>query len=79
MFKYKELNEKFGNQTLQNVRKYENLSNAKARFQTHLHFNLHCKHHNIIPKSLRIRSPIDSTEARRVIEKARKALLYKKP
>ena len=75
MFKYKELNQKYGDQTLQKVRKYEQLSISRAKYKCHLHFNLHCKHHNVIPKSLKIKSPIDNEEARRLIHKTQKALL----
>ena len=75
MFKYKELDQKYGEQTLLNVRKYEKLSKCNAQYKSHLHFNLHCKHNNITPKSLKIKSPIDSSEARRIICRTQKALL----
>ena len=69
------MNQKYGDQTLQKVRKYEQLSISRAKYKCHLHFNLHCKHHNVIPKSLKIKSPIDNEEARRLIHKTQKALL----
>ena len=40
-----------------------------------MHFNLHCKHHGVIPKSLKIKSPIDNERARHLIQKTQRALL----
>ena len=75
MFKYKELNSKYGDQTLQKVRRYEQLSISRAKFKSHLHFNLHCKHHNVIPKSLKMKSPVDNEQARHLLRKTERALL----
>ena len=75
MFKYKELKQEYGEQILQKVRKYEHLSISKAKNNSHLHFNMHCKHHNVIPKSLKIKSPIDNAQARILINKTQKTML----
>ena len=75
MFKYKELNSKYGDQTLQKVRRYEQLSISRAKFKSHLHFNLHCKHHNVIPKSLKMKSPVDNEQARHLLRKTERVLL----
>ena len=75
MFKYKELKQEYGEQILQKVRKYEHLSVSKAKSNSHLLFNMHCKHHNVIPKSLKIKSPIDNAQARILINKTQKVML----
>ena len=46
-----------------------------ARFRNHLRFNLHCKHHNVTPVSLRLKSSVKGSAADTILRKAEKSLL----
>ena len=68
--KYKELREVYGEETLELVRKLETISRKIGKSRSHLRFNLQCKHTNIIPKYLKIKSPIHGVLAKNVIHNA---------
>ena len=75
MFNYKSIQEIYGNDVLKQIKNYEKFSRARGIYRSHLHFNLHCKHHDVIPKSLKMKSPINSPEAQRLIHKTERSLL----
>ena len=49
-----------------------------ARHRNHLVFSLCCKDESIIPPSLKIKCPVNSENARNIIDRARKGLLYER-
>ncbi len=55
-------------------REWEKVERAIARYSNHLHFTLHCKHHNVFPVSLKIKSSMRGKEAKRIITNTQKAL-----
>ena len=75
LFKYKSIEEKYGREILNYVKKYETNARTLGRYRSHLHFNMHCKHHDVIPKSLKMKPPINSPEARKLVHKVEKSLL----
>ncbi len=74
-FKYSELNQKYGHTVLENVREAERLSKSYGHFKSHVYFNLQCKHADIIPKGLKIKSQVNTNAARNIIHKAELQLL----
>ena len=75
MFKYSELNTKYGNDVLPKVKEAENLARSYGRHRSHLYFNLQCKHAGIIPKGLKVKYQTNSSQARNIIHKAEFELL----
>lgn len=61
--------------TLAKVREWEELERQHARFANHLHFTLHCKHHNVTPVSLTLKTSVKGVLANNIIKKAQNALL----
>ena len=57
------------------VRDYENSAKKVASWKNHLRFNLHCKHHDIMPTSLRLASNIRGEKAYKIPKWAERALL----
>ena len=74
-FNYNQIKEEYGVDVLQQIRIFENISRKKGRFSSHLHFYLQCKHKGLTPKGIKIKAQMTGNEARKVIEKAEKALL----
>ena len=60
---------------VQQFRTWEKLEKKIAAHRNHLHFTLHCKHHNVIPVSLRLKCAMKGRNAQNIIEKAQKGLL----
>ena len=75
MLKYKQIKDTYGPEVLKSVKKLEQLSRSIGRYKSHVHFNLHCKHNNVIPKSLKITSPINSNNGRNIIHQTERRLL----
>ena len=46
-----------------------------SRHRNHLVFTLRCKDINVTPPSLSLKCPINTTNARRIVDKARKDLV----
>ena len=60
------------------IKQFRLLERAKktlARYKNHLHFTLHCKHKNVFPVSLKLKTTVKGKTANRIIEKAQLALL----
>ena len=72
---YRQFRSEYGDNAFGLVRRFENISRTKGRYQSHLHFYLHCKHQEVTPKGIKIKSPMQNAEARQIVEKAEKALL----
>ena len=75
MYKYKDLKQDYGENLLHKIRVHEKLSKQAGRCSSHIRFNLQCKHTSVIPKNVRIKSQMKTPEAKRIIERAEKALL----
>ena len=75
MLKYEEIKERYGRNTNNLVKRLEKKSRAYGRHTSHLHFNLHCKHQDIIPTGIKIKSQERNPKARIIIHKTEKALL----
>jgi hypothetical protein len=56
-------------------REWEKVKRLLARYSNHLHFNLHCKHHNITPVSLRLKTSIKGETARKIICQTERKLM----
>lgn len=65
----------YGQECVKLVRDYENTAKKIANFRNHLRFNLHCKHHDVTPKSLKLTSNIKGQKANNILRKAEKQLL----
>ena len=74
-FTYNQIKEEYGINALQQIRTLENTSKKKGRYTGHLHFYLQCKHKELTPKGVKIKAQMTGNEARKIIEKAEKALL----
>ena len=72
---YRQFRNEYGNNVLGLVRKFEGISRTKGRYQSHLRFYMHCKNQDLIPKGIKIKSQMQNAEARKIVEKAEKALL----
>ena len=72
---YRQLKEQYGNDVLGMVRKFESISRTKGRFQSHLRFYMACKSQELVPKGIKMKSQMKNAEARKIVEKAEKALL----
>ena len=72
---HKSIREEYGQECVKIVRDYESLARKEARFRNHLRFNLHCKHKDVIPTSLRLRSTVPGLEANKIIKRAERSLL----
>ena len=46
-----------------------------ARYRNHLRFNLHCKHHDVTPVSLKLRTTITGKKVDNILKKTEKQLL----
>ncbi len=53
----------------------ENYERKLAKQRNHLVFNLRCRDENIVPPSLRLKCPIDTDNAKKIVDKARKELV----
>ena len=65
VFNYKNIKEEYGINVLELVRRYERLSKTKGRYQSHLRFYLQCKHEELTPKGIKIRSQMQNADARK--------------
>jgi len=75
MYKYQDIKHEYGNEVLRDIRKYEEVSMICGRYTSHLRFNLQCKHTDVIPKTIKIKSQVNSAEVRTIIHRAEKAIL----
>ena len=66
---------KYGQECVKDVRKLEDLTRKVSRHRNHLVFTLRCKDINVTPPSLSLKCPINTTNARRIVDKARKDLV----
>ena len=74
-FNYRQFRNEYGDNVFGLVRKFENISRTKGRYQSHLRFYIHCKNEELIPKGIKIESQMQNAEARKIVEKAEKAFL----
>ena len=75
MFKFEEIKRDYGVETLQKIRIHEKLPRKIGRQTSHIRFNLQCKHTNLTPKNVKLKSPINTPEAKTIVQKAERALL----
>ena len=66
---------KYGQECVKDVRKLEDLTRTVSRHRNHLVFTLRCKDINVTPPSLSLKCPINTTNARRIVDKARNDLV----
>ena len=71
------LREAYGQNVVKQVRQLEKLELNDARYRNHLVFTLRCRDSNIMPPSLRLKCPINTNNARTIVEKVRKQLVRK--
>ena len=72
---FKNIRETFGQETLKKCRHLRRCENKLARYRNHLVFTLLCNNENIIPQSLKLKCSIESQNAKRIVERARKDLV----
>lgn len=65
----------YGQNSVKLVRDYEKTATKVARYRNHLRFNLHCKHHDVIPTSLRLQSNVRGRKADKILRRAERQLL----
>ena len=66
---HKRLELDHGQMTLIQVREWEKLERLSARFRNNLHFTLHCKHRNVTPVSLRVKTCVKGEPANSIIHR----------
>ena len=66
---FKILKEQFGSGVLRTARKYIKSGKCIARHRSHLYFNHECIRQKVLPTSLQIKSPINSTEGKALARK----------
>ena len=71
----KRLENDYDRKILMRFREWEKMERKTAAFRNHLHFSLHCKHHGVFPPSLTLKCVSTSTTAKRILQRAQKALL----
>ena len=74
-FNYKQIKDEYGIEAIQKIRTFESISKKKGRYVSHLRFYMHCKHGDVVPKGIKIKAQMKGNEARKIIEKAERALL----
>ena len=74
-FNYKAIKEEHGIEVLQKVRKWENLSKSAGRYRSHQKFYLQCKHLDLTPTGIKLKTTVEGNDARNILRKAEKALL----
>ena len=74
-FNYRQFRSEYGDDALGLVRKFEKISRTKGRYQSHLRFYMQCKNQELVPKGIKIKAQMHNSEARKIVEKAEKALL----
>ena len=62
-------------EVVKTLRGLDKLTRKVACWKNHRHFNTHCLHDNIIPKSLQLRSTVKGIKASTTLRKAEKKLL----
>ena len=65
----------FDRKVIKIFRELEEDHRAIARFRNHLHFTLHCKHHDVCPTSLKIKTSVRGRAASNIINRAQRALM----
>ena len=53
----------FGQEYVKPIQDYEHTVKELAQHRNHLHFNLHCKHHGVMPVSLHLSTNAQETSA----------------
>ena len=74
-FKFQQIKVKYNEETSEKVKNLINLSKKLGRFKSHVRFNLHCKHNDVIPKYAKIKSSLNDPKSLLHIHKAERALL----
>ena len=69
-YSYNGIRNDHGTDVLKEVRRLESISKKKGRYVSHLRFHLQCKHLELTPKGLKLKSPVTGDAARKIIEKA---------
>jgi hypothetical protein len=70
-----DIRQEYGQEVVRTVRNLENTTKKIARYNNHLRFSLHCKHHNVTPNSISLRSTVKGKKAEEILQKAERALL----
>ncbi|XP_070386669.1 uncharacterized protein, partial [Dermacentor albipictus] len=69
------LRQAYGQQVITEIRRFVSLTTRILAFNGHLTFNLACKSHGLIPRSLRLHRPVSTRFGLSVISKAERHLL----
>jgi DNA primase len=65
----------FGRETLGLFRYLERKTHQQAKWANHVHFNVHCRHHHVAPRSIHIQKNVKGAKADSFLQKAEQALL----
>jgi hypothetical protein len=68
----------FGLETLGLFCFLERKTHQQVKWASHLHFNMHCRHHHITTCSIHIQSNIKGAKAESILQKAERALLVER-
>ena len=72
---YSTLRLKYGEEVLKNIGKIGKLSKSLGRTESHLRFNLQCKHTNITPKYVRVKAQQTDEQVWKIIHEAETKIL----
>ena len=77
-FKFNTIKQKYGEEghgIIRKIREMERLSKTEQRNNSHIRFNLQCKHTDIIPLHARVKSGTNNKQARLIVHRAEKGIL----
>ena len=66
---YKHLHKEYGDTTVKELRDLENCQRKLSRHRNHLVYMLRCRDEGIIPPSLRLKAPINTKNAKDIIDR----------
>ena len=70
----KRLNAEYDRKIITSFRQWEKLEKKIAAFRNHLHFTLHCKHHEVTPPSLKLKCAMKGPAIDAILGTAQRAL-----
>ena len=74
-FNYSSIRNEHGTNVLKQIRNLEHTSKTKGRFTSHLRFFMQCKHMELTPKCMKLKTTVPGNDARKIIKRTEKALL----
>ena len=75
MLNYETLRQKYGREIVKNIGTIGKLSKTLGKNESHLRFNLHCKHKDVMPNYVKVKAQQNDEQVRKIIHKAEREIL----